>query len=214
MAAEYLKSSYKWTLWAFAVANVAIFWAVVIVRDVSDIGSLFSTLSAKDATFAGLAPIAMLILNGLLSADNKARAVHWRLKHPLPGCFAFSKFLAKEPRADSAVLSNAWGELPSDPAAQNELWYRMYRAVDNEVRIHESHRDSLFSRDLTGYALIFLVVFGFATLFSSLPWPTTSGYIAFLVLQYVAVMWAARVYGQRLVCNVLAEQSANPRTGG
>ena len=208
MAKEHLKSSYKTTLWLFAVANVAIFWSAVIVRDVSNLGQIFSSIGARDATFAALGPVAILVLSGIISASNKARVIYWRYTHPLPGCFAFTRYLPGEHRASRSVLEEKWGPLPTDPAEQNQLWYQMYRDVESEIRIHETHRDSLFSRDLTGYAVIFLVVFGVAAALSTLPWKTTGFYIGFLIVQYVALMVAARTYGVRLVCNVLAQQSA------
>ena len=208
MAIENLKSSYKRTLWLFALTNVAIFWSVVIVRDVSNVGEIFANISARDATFAALGPVAMLVLSGIISAPNKARAIYWRYTHPLPGCFAFSRYLESEHRASPAALAEKWGELPTEPAEQNRLWYQMYRDVEDEIRIHESHRDSLFSRDLTGYAVIFLVVFGITAICSTLSWKATGMYIGFLLVQYIAIMIAARTYGVRLVCNVLAQQSA------
>ena len=84
MAKEHLKSSYKTTLWLFALVNVAIFWSVVFVRDFSNLGQIFSSISARDATFAALGPVAMLILNGVISAPNKVRAIYWRYTHTLP----------------------------------------------------------------------------------------------------------------------------------
>lgn len=207
MVTEHLKSSYRTALWLFALANLAIYWSIVVVRDFSNVGQVFSSFSAEDAAFAALGPIAVLILSGIISAQNKARAIYWRFTHPLPGSFAFTRYLPQEDRADARVLVEKWGALPEGPAEQNRLWYKMYRDVEDDIRIHESHRDSLFSRDLTGYALIFLVVFGVAAAFSTLPWKGTAVYIGFLILQYVILMVAARVYGIRLVCNVLAQQS-------
>ena len=173
----------------FALINVAIFWSVVVIRDFSNVGAIFSAISARDASFAALGPIVMLVLGGLISTPNKARAIYWRYTYPLPGNFAFTHYLASEHRADPKVLSEKWGELPSDPGQQNQLWYKMYRNVEDDVRIDETHRDSLFSRDLTGYAVIFLV--------------------GFLIIQYAVLMIAARIYGIRLVCNVLALESAS-----
>lgn len=209
MAHEHLKSGYRATLWVFALINVAIFWSVVVIRDISNVSAVFSAISARDATFAVIGPIIILMLGGLISATNKARAIYWRYTYPLPGCFAFTRYLASEHRADSKMLSEKWGELPSDPGEQNQLWYKMYRNVEEDVRIHETHRDSLFSRDLTGYAVIFLIVFGLSALFTTLSWPFTGIYIGFLIVQYTILMVAARIYGTRLVCNVLALESTN-----
>lgn len=207
MAKEHLKTSYKTTLWLFTLANIAIYWSAVLIRDFSDLSHFFSTISDKDATFAALGPIAVLVLSGIISADNKARAIYWRFTHPLPGCFAFTRYLPSEHRADPEVLAEKWGELPTDPVEQNRLWYKMYRDVEDDIRIHESHRDSLFSRDLAGYAVVFLVVLGTAAAMSTLSWKATSIYVGILILQYFVLIIVARTYGERLVCNVLAQQS-------
>ncbi len=68
MAYEHLKSSYKATLWVFALINVAIFWSVVVIRDFSDLGAIFSAIRARDASFAAFAPIIMLVLGGVLTS--------------------------------------------------------------------------------------------------------------------------------------------------
>jgi hypothetical protein len=116
----------------------------------------------------------------------------------------------KDHRINPQLLENNWGTLPTDPAEQNRLWYRMYKTVEKDVRVHEAHRDWLFSRDLTGYAVIFLAVFIPAAIIGTASWPATLLYIGLLIIQYLSLMIAARTYGQRFVCNVLALKPQPP----
>ena len=205
---KYLKDSYKPRLYVAAAINVALFWALVILRaDLSMLWTLLNTISLKDGIIGMITPIGAFVLDGLFSADTKARIVYWRYTHPLPGSRAFSVHLKQEPRADPERLVQQWGVFPDDPVEQNRLWYRIFGSVEKEIRVHEAHREWLFSRDLTAYTVLFLVVFGTATLVSDGPWPIGLWYLLGLATQYLAVMTAARNYGIRFVRTVLAVAS-------
>lgn len=205
MNPEYLKDSYKWQLRTVAVLNVAVFWGVVVSRaDFSAIGTLLSSISIKDGLVGLIAPIGTFVLDGLLSADVKASVVYWRSRHPLPGSRAFSEHLGKEVRADPTRLAQQWGAFPADPAEQNRLWYRIYKSVEQEIRVYEAHRAWLLSRDLTAYAVLFLAILGITTLISNAPWTIAGWYLVGLAVQYLAVMITARTYGVRFVRTVLA----------
>ena len=205
---EYLKDSYKSRLYLVAAINVAVFWALVVFRaDLSMIWTLLSSISLKHGFIAVITPIGAFVLDGLLSADTKARVVYWRYTHPLPGSRAFSVHLKKETRADPERLVQQWGVVPNDPAEQNRLWYRIYRSVEKEIRVHEAHRAWLFSRDLTAYTVLFFVIFGIVTLVSYPLWPIGWWYLVGLATQYLTAMTAARNYGARFVRTVLAVAS-------
>lgn len=215
MKVEYLKNSYKWKLRTVAVLNCVVFWAVAVLHaEFSEISVLLNSIAIKDGIIGLLAPIAVFVLDGLLSADSKARVAYWRYQNPLPGSRAFSELLERDARADPECLANDWGEFPKDPAEQNRLWYRIYRSFEKEIRVHEAHRAWLFSRDLTGHAVVFLVVFGLGALLGKTPWNIYGPYLLALGTQYLAMMMAARIYGNRFVTTVLAiasESSASDR---
>ena len=146
---EYLKQSYGSRLNAVLAINVAAFSVVIISDgDFSTLRNLLSSMSIKDGLVGLTAPIAAFILDGLLSADTKARIVYCRYRHPLPGSRAFSVHLLNEARADPDRLARHWGAFPAAPIAQNRLWYRIYRSVEDEIRVREAHRAWLFARDL------------------------------------------------------------------
>ena len=107
---EYLKGSYKWQLRTVTVVNVAVFWSVVISgADFSAISDLLSSVSINDGIVGLIAPIATFILDGLLSADAKARITYWRYNHPLPGSRAFSEHLDKEAPCGSGQARSTMG---------------------------------------------------------------------------------------------------------
>ena len=205
MPPEYLKKSNKPALKSFAVINVVVFWGIFVSGvDLSTIPDLWRSISVKDGLFAAVAPLATFVLDGLLTANAKARLVYWRWQNPLPGSTAFSKHLLNEPRADREQLNQRWGPLPQAMPDQNTLWYRIYKHVESEFRVHEANRAWLLSRDLTGYAVVFLPCLGIPTLVMDTPETAASWYLAFLFLQSLLIVVAARTYGIRLVCTVLA----------
>ena len=209
MVTEYLKDGNKMALKTLAVVNVAIFWGVVVSHaDLSTIPALFASISRKDGLIALLAPIATFTLNGLLSADTKARLIYWRYHHPLPGSRAFTHHLPVDGRADPSTLIDRWGDLPNDPDDQNRLWYRIYKQVESDIRVHEAHRAWLLSRDMTGYAALFFPFLAIPTLLMDTPWASTGWYLLWLLTQYVFGVAAARTYGDRFVQNVLAVASS------
>ena len=205
MTKEYLKSGNKGALRAFATVNVAVFWAVIVSgADFSTVAAITDSISTKDSFVGMFAPIAVFLLNGWLSADMKARIVYLRWRDPLPGSRAFSIHLRREPRADPARLADRWGQFPTGATDQNRLWYRMFKSIETKLEIHEAHRDSLLSRDLAGFAFLFVILFVPGIAFGAAESTTKSVYAATLVGQCVAAIVAARSYGVRLVRATLA----------
>ena len=205
---ESLKHSYRRQLYTVLTINVALCWGIVVSQaDFSTLPDLFGSLSIRDGVTGLIVPIVAFVLDGLLSADVKARVVYWRRHHPLPGSRAFSDHVHREPRADPHRLAQKWGAFPNNPTDQNRLWYRIYMSVDGQVRVHEAHRSWLFARDLTAYSALFVVLLGSATVFTNAPWGVVSLYLSGLAIQYLAAMTAARTFGVRFVRTVLAVAS-------
>lgn len=153
---------------------------------------------------AGVGVMFAGVVNGLLSANNKARLVFWRWSNPLPGSFAFSRYAHQDPRIDIEALRRIVPVWPSNPGEENRLWYRMYRSVENEPAVTDAHRHFLLTRD---YAAISLMVFAVAGPLGA--WVITAptmgfAYVAILLLQYLLAREAAKNYGIRLVTSVLA----------
>ena len=205
---EYLKNSYQKQLRIVAVLNIAVFWAVCVLNaDFSTLWTLISSITIRTGITALGAPICVFLLDGLISAETKARVIFWRFSHPLPGSRAFSTHLKHETRADPEYLVKRWGVFPDDPAEQNRLWYRMLQHVENEVRVYEAHRAWLTARDLTAFSFLFLTFLGTATLISDIPWIIAWYYFSILAIQYLVMMTTARNLGIRFVRTVLSVAS-------
>jgi hypothetical protein len=75
-------------------------------------------------------PVAVLFLSGLLSHDIKAALVYWKLANVLPAHEAFTRHGPLDARVDMTTLKRDVGELPTIPAEQNRLWFKLYKAVE------------------------------------------------------------------------------------
>jgi hypothetical protein len=97
------------------------------------------------------------------------------------------------------LLKTFKGDLPSDPAAQNGAWYRLYKTVRDDVIVLCAHKVFLLLRDYTALSCFFLVVFGpWALIFMTDKW-VAGGYVGSLVLQYALVRQGAANVGIRVV---------------
>lgn len=202
-----LKNKYRKHLITFLVANVAAYLVVSVGGDITDMQKTFEALMSEKGLFIALSPISILVINGLLSAHCKARLIFWKYSNPLPGSEAFSKHAKNDPRINVASLKRSWGTLPCEPLEQNRLWYKMYRSVESDVRVFESHYNWLFARDLAAFSVIFLFVFPIIGLVSISSESMYWYYLFALITQYLIVVISAQTYGKRFVSNVLASAS-------
>lgn len=201
----------KWQNWKYILApyvavNVIVF--IVVVTGVEDVWRL-SKAALNSAAVSVVLGILTLVLNGLLSADNKARLVFWRMRHPLPGCRSFSRYVHEDPRVDPKVLETRFGPLPSAPDDQNRLWYRIYKARGSEPSNADAHRSYLAMRDLAALTAMFLLTFVPAAFFLVDDRSLWTYYTGVLGVAYLLMSQAARTYGRRLVTNVLATETAS-----
>jgi len=208
---ESLKSQYLFKLWIFIGFNFILFWMILVSKDINitELTQFEKYLTAKSSVIASFAPIISIVLNGLLSSNAKVILVFWRIKYPLPGSRVFSDLAKKDLRINLEKIREKYGYLPKDSIEQNKLWYRIYKLHESKITILDSHKNYLLCRDLTGLSAIFLVVFTIFTLIFVGVKMRTFYYVLYLFIQFLFLSIAAQNYGNRFVCNVLAEESAN-----
>ncbi len=171
----------------------------------SKLQNRFDEVSATDGFFVVLSPLIALILTGIISSENKARLVFWRFSEALPGHRAFSVLAPKDPRIDMQFLKSNVDDWPQTPKEEYAIWYRIYRQYSGRIRVVNSHKAFLLSRDLATIAFLFAIIgpWGLVLIQKSESWAIL--YAAIMISHYLLLTVVARNHGKRFVCNVLAE---------
>lgn len=198
-----LKSgNFKW-LCSLAAGDVLVLLLFFVPEFVG--AASLTQLTALRAALTIALPVFVLVLASVLSANVKASLVYWRGKRALPGHEAFTRHGPADARIDLAALrKNIGTDLPSAPAEQNSLWYKLYRRVDGEVPVAEAHRSYLLFRDMSAMSALLLLFVPTALYFSGASCASLLIATALLGGQYLATAIAARNSGVRFVTNVLA----------
>jgi hypothetical protein len=207
-----LKDQNRWQLWLVIAANTLFLYIVVQANAIELRGAKAVFTEAHNLVSVGFAVLITTVISNFLSADLKARVVFLRWRHALPGHRAFTIYGPRDSRVDMAALRQVHGPvLPSDPDAQNKLWYRIFQTVSNKVPILQLHRDFLLLRDYTGIAILFLFIYGACAFTFIASGKVCLIYVALLAIQFGVVRQAAFNSGTRLVTNVLAMVSTAPQ---
>ena len=211
MSTTSLKDTYRRNLQGFVALNALIFFVLFSGEDMITAIHLgqFEGLISLKALLGLVLPLVTLVLDGIVSADAKAILVYWRLRDPLPGSQAFTKHGPADPRVDMESLERVYGSFPAPANEQNQLWYRIFKAVEDQPSISQAHRTSLLTRDLANlsFALAPLgAILGAALRVGMLPWALL---VAVLAVQYLVLRKVAVNSGRRFVTTVLAEAAAS-----
>lgn len=152
-------------------------------------------------------PVVVLLVVNVLPHDVKSMLVYWKPLGVLPGCEAFTKYGARDPRIDMMALKENVGALPTDSAGQNSKWYKLYKQIPNEPEVVEAHKLFLMYRDMAVLSLPLIVLVPLSlNLVGATGWTIALAASLFIV-QYLLTALSARWSGIRFVCNVLAIHS-------
>ncbi len=163
-------------------------------------------LSKTFAPVSSLAlPLATLILDGIVTPHFKAVLVYWKLTNPLPGHEAFTLHGNRDDRVDMKALEDAHGPLPTDPAEQNQLWYRLSKETAGRPSVDEAHYAWLRARDLTNLSFNLLIVTFVLPTAIRAGWREWTVVVGVLALLYILLSRVAANKGCRFVTTVLAE---------
>lgn len=204
----YLKGKNAAYLWLFIAINIAVFLCLFVGSSLTEasIDHFWHRVTMKSGIIAAGIPIVSIVLAGVLSDTAKARLVFWRWRYPLPGCRVFTELLKTDPRLDVPTLKKKLGNLPSEPQAQNALWFSSYRRHSAAPRVLEAQRLYLLTRDMTAMTALFAVLLSVGVLVGTAGWKVFAMYAIALLAQYLLIASSARNYGCRFVLNVLSEE--------
>lgn len=192
----------------YIIVNLSILIALCKVEKVNELN--FTYIFSKIKYFLEekyiiylIGLLLVFIFSGILPAKWKEMIVFWKIKNRLPGCYAFSKYAKEDNRIDLKLLESNYGVLPTDPREQNELWYKIYKNL-NDSEINDSHKNFLLAREITVISFIGLILI-FPFLFLN--------YICvfmflFLLIEFIIFRIIAKNYAERFVTNVLAYESS------
>lgn len=156
---------------------------------------------------APLSIVLVVVLNGLIDAQTKARLVFWKWHHPLPGSRAFSELAKADPRIDIETIRRKLGRLPRSPQKQNAAWYGLYQSVKHDPSVSTNHREYLFARDYASLSALMLAPLACLGFWYSENSFAALGYAAILILQYLTVRKVASNFGYRFAATAMAVSS-------
>ena len=163
-----------------------------------------TAIAAVRTSLVILLPVPALILSSLISADHKAILVFWRFTYPLPGSRAFSVFALADHRIDLTKLKKQVGDFPVGEREQNAKWYGLYKQVDSDPSVVDSHKNYLLLRDIAAMSLLLVPVLPAAMYFVGVDAPRILISTTWFLGQYLIAAFAGRTTGIRFVQNVLA----------
>ena len=189
------------------------YWAYISIFilgefDVSNFKKLLTQFISKNGWLLLISPIIVSIVNGLLNSNVKAILVFWRIKNVLPGCRSFTKLAPNDPRIDMESLKTKVNDFPIAPKDQNAVWYKLSKAHAAKLSVKSSHKQYLLLRDFTSFSSLILLLTFISLFFFEITVETKLIYLSLLVVQYLITAHAGTTYGNRFVCNVLAEESS------
>lgn len=189
--------------WLVSILVMDVFVFMIFIFRISA-HELLAFDTALRAALTALLPIPSLILSSIISSEHKAILVFWRIKHPLPGARAFSIHARADDRIDLVKLKENVGEFPVSEREQNSRWYTLYRKVQAEPSVIESHKDYLLFRDIAAMSLILTIAVPVGLYLLDIKFKVLAMSAVFFVGQWFVTTLSARVAGVRLVRNVLA----------
>lgn len=197
-------------------------WLVgLAIFDVVVIGLLFgpslvtidwlSSIVLSRVIAAFVIPVAVVLVVNVLPHNVKGSMVYWRPLGVVPGTEVFTKHAPRDPRINMGRLAQLFSPLPTEPRAQNALWYEVFKQVEGEPEVDDAHRHFLLYRDMAVLSVALMpaapVVLYLSGQSAANQWLAALA----LLMQYFLAALSAPWSGVRFVCNVLAVYAVRPR---
>jgi hypothetical protein len=190
----------------FLLGNLVIFGVLIALP------SRFEELLQHPLPLAApgvIACVVALAANAFLPAPLKHVLVFWRIKEVLPGHRAFTEFAPNDPRIDLARLKqNCGGQIPTRAVDQNKVWYRLLMKHEEHPAVADAHRRFLALRDMAATTVLLAILFSISAAIAKADPLFYPVLIGLLGIEYLFLRVGAVNEAERLVCNVLARETA------
>lgn len=180
----------------------------LVAMNGSALAARLEVAAAPGTAAFGLIVVASLLLLGLINPEWRDRIMHWRWRHPLPGCRAFTSVGPRSSHVNMAVLEAQYGPLPSAGQEQNQLFYRIYREFRDDIGVLDAHGRYLAARDIGTITALVMVPLPWLAWWASGNSGSAAIYGVVLFLVYALCVIAAKNYSWRMVQHVLALASS------
>jgi hypothetical protein len=162
------------------------------------------TIIGKLVAIPAFLTLVTSIIGWAMPRVGKEILVFWKTgKTCLPSSRAFTSIGPRDPRVDMQRLATNRGPLPEEPSQQTALWYRIYRSHRDEASVEDAHGAYLRFREMATLSVSLILVGGLCDAFFKIPRGHALLGILLLVVEYLAVMIAARNAATHFVSNVL-----------
>ncbi len=205
-----LKDQNAWLVRSSIIGHIATFmWVAAEPLKLLAAGSSaaihkLEAVAVPGSAALGIIVIASLLLLGLIPPPWRDRLIHLKWHHPLPGCRAFTEIGPKSNHVDMHSLEAKCGPFPTDPGAQNKLFYKIYLKVRDEIGVLDAHRRYLAARDIGTIAAILTLTLPILAWVATQNVSRTVFYAMGLAIFFVLCAVAAKNYSLRMVQHVLA----------
>lgn len=208
--AKSLKEQNAWLIRAAMIAHIVAFaWIALepgklIKAGWVELGKKLEGSAIPGSASLGLIVIMSLVLLGLIPPIWRDRIIHLRWQNPLPGCRAFSVIGPKSSHVDMQGLAAHIGVLPTDPDAQNHLFYRLYMPLRDDVGVCDAHRRYLAARDIGTISALLVIPLPIMAMIATHDIARAGWYGVLLFFTYLLCAIAAKNYSLRMVQHVLS----------
>lgn len=182
----------------FKINLVSLFNDIVIAKE-------FLIKFGCNVILIPISSIMSLVILNILPTKIKNILIFWKINQSLPS-YRLDKILKSDDRINLEAIKNLYGKRLS-AQKQHDNWYKCYKKNENDIRVIDSQKDYLFSRDLCVSTIILFFISNISITIGYLIYNSSHLIyiynILFLILFYIMFMIVARNKANRFVCNVL-----------
>lgn len=162
-----------------------------------------------NAVLVVIAVLGALTLTLRIPGSWKDAIVFWRVENAFPARRAFSVLARNDYRYRPEALQRKIGPFPEDPAAQQELWFGLYRKYEGRAMVVQMYRQYLLCYEIAAVSMLQIIP---TLVLAAILWSSQELVLMgplLLLGQYAMFAIATRFMADNLVQGVLALEATS-----